>query len=197
MLTVLIILAVPPIASPATFTVNRTTDFADAIPGDGRCETAPGNGLCTLRAAIEESNALQDQQSVINLPAGTYRLTRGELEITVSLALQGAGLNSTIIDGDNQFRVFLISKGGASPGVEMSGVKVTNGNSGFLNDGGGIFISPETSLSLSDCIVSDNHADLSGGGINNLGSLLMISVLSATIAVLARELASPTRAFCK
>jgi hypothetical protein len=102
MLAVLIILAVPPIASPATFTVNRTTDFADAIPGDGRCETAPGNGLCTLRAAIEESNALQDQQSVINLPAGTYTLTRGSLVITDGVIIRGAGSIDTIIDGDHR-----------------------------------------------------------------------------------------------
>jgi hypothetical protein len=102
MLAVLIILAVPPIASPATFTVNRTTDFADAIPGDGRCETAPGNGLCTLRAAIEESNALQDQQSVINLPAGTYTLTRGSLVITDGVIIRGARSIDTIIDGDHR-----------------------------------------------------------------------------------------------
>ena len=47
-----------------TFTVNNS-DFGgpDANKGDGVCETATGNGICTLRAAIEESNAL-------NRPAG-------------------------------------------------------------------------------------------------------------------------------
>jgi hypothetical protein len=182
-IAVLIILAAPHIASPATFTVNRTTDFADAIPGDGRCETAPGNGLCTLRAAIEEINALDesniltDPQSMINLPAGTYRLTRGELEITVSLALQGAGPNSTIIDGDHQFRVFLISKGkgGQSRIASISGVKVTHGSVGFA--GGGISIDSETNLSLSNCIVSDNSAEDHGGGINNLGSLVITNCI--------------------
>ena len=39
------------------FVVNDTGDQGDAIPGDGTCETAFGNGNCTLRAAIEESNA--------------------------------------------------------------------------------------------------------------------------------------------
>src|SRR5690349_10722256 len=41
--------------------VNTTFDAAsgadDASPGDGFCETAPGNNVCTLRAAITEANA--------------------------------------------------------------------------------------------------------------------------------------------
>ena len=38
----------------ATFTVNSPSDVNDADAGDGICETAPGNGVCTLRAAIQE-----------------------------------------------------------------------------------------------------------------------------------------------
>src|SRR5438552_6745114 len=36
------------------FVVNSTGDQDDAFPGDGNCETQVGNGVCTLRAAIEE-----------------------------------------------------------------------------------------------------------------------------------------------
>src|SRR5436190_21358519 len=42
---------------PEIFVVNSTGDGDDAFPGDGQCETAVGNGVCTLRAAIEEANA--------------------------------------------------------------------------------------------------------------------------------------------
>src|SRR5581483_10030916 len=42
---------------PASLTVNNTGDEADATPGDGVCETATGNGVCTLRAALQEANA--------------------------------------------------------------------------------------------------------------------------------------------
>src|SRR5438067_5782974 len=44
-------------AFPEIFGVNSTGDEDDAFPGDGQCETAVGNGVCTLRAAIEEANA--------------------------------------------------------------------------------------------------------------------------------------------
>jgi len=45
-----------PVAYAATFTVDNAGDAGDANPGNGSCATA--GGVCTLRAAIEESNAL-------------------------------------------------------------------------------------------------------------------------------------------
>jgi CSLREA domain-containing protein len=51
----LFLLALPAVASAAVYEVNSGTDEEDAAPGVGGCLTA---GLkCTLRAAIEESNA--------------------------------------------------------------------------------------------------------------------------------------------
>src|SRR2546426_10288593 len=43
------------VAQASTFTVNTTDDGGDAVP-NGICETAPGNGVCTLRAALQEAN---------------------------------------------------------------------------------------------------------------------------------------------
>jgi len=59
-------------ASAATFTVNSTADAVDASPGNGVCATA--GGQCTLRAAIQEANALAGTDAT-TLPAGTYALT--------------------------------------------------------------------------------------------------------------------------
>jgi hypothetical protein len=38
------------------FTVDSTVEAVDAVPGDGAC--ADACGACTLRAAIQETNAL-------------------------------------------------------------------------------------------------------------------------------------------
>ncbi|HSA21505.1 MAG TPA: hypothetical protein P5076_08655 [Myxococcota bacterium] len=46
----------PDSASAATFVVVSSGDGGDASPGDGACATAAG--VCTLRAAIQEHNAL-------------------------------------------------------------------------------------------------------------------------------------------
>ena len=81
----------------ATFTVNTTTDAKDANPGDGVCATAAGQ--CSLRAAIEEADALGGADTV-SVPAGTYTLTTEvPLIIFGDLTLTGAGQGSTIIQG--------------------------------------------------------------------------------------------------
>ena len=59
-----------PFARAATFLVDSSADTSDLAPGDGTCEISTG-GPCTLRAAIEESNALPGSD-VIQVPAGTY-----------------------------------------------------------------------------------------------------------------------------
>lgn len=46
----------------ATFIVNNPGDSSDLAPGDGVCATSAGN--CTLRAAIEESNALPGPDTI-------------------------------------------------------------------------------------------------------------------------------------
>src|SRR5438874_2252898 len=106
-------------ASAATFTVNSSVDAVDAIPGDGICETVRGNGVCTLRAAIQETNALTGPNEIV-LPSGTYTITIpgrfegfgiyrsaiGQFDITNDLTINGAGASTTIIDGNNLDRVF-------------------------------------------------------------------------------------------
>lgn len=50
----------------AILMVDSTGDGADFIPGDGDCDTA--GGVCTLRAAIEEANALGGLDTVTFAP---------------------------------------------------------------------------------------------------------------------------------
>src|SRR5262245_23280714 len=93
-------------ARAATFTVDATADEADATPGDGVCASATGH--CTLRAAVQEANATPGTDAVA-LPAGTFRLSRvgadedaaltGDLDVTESLDVAGAGPDATVIDG--------------------------------------------------------------------------------------------------
>lgn len=48
---------IQPALAASSFTVNDLGDGTDANPGDGVCEVNVGLGDCTLRAAIEETNA--------------------------------------------------------------------------------------------------------------------------------------------
>jgi len=87
-------------AHAAVFTVNSASDGVDASPGDGICHTGTAVPTCTLRAAIEEANALSGADEII-LPLDTYLLTIvTELGITGNLTITGGGASTTIIDGN-------------------------------------------------------------------------------------------------
>jgi predicted outer membrane repeat protein len=184
---VFIALVVSPLVSPAvagsqlTFTVTANTDVVDATPGDGVCETETGNGMCTLRAAIMEANAHVGADTII-LPAAEYNLTlpgadedlsaSGDLDITDSLTITGAGSMDTVIDAnavdERVLTVFL-----TNDPVTISGVKIQSGTS-LTSNGGGI-------VNYSDLILEDvyfwlNQAGLYGGGIWNQNSLTMSGV---------------------
>ena len=93
------------------------------------CETAPGNGICTLRAAIEEANTLGAGNDTIILPPNTYLLTlANELTITGDLTITGGGASTTIIDGNKSIRpdrgVLVIS---LRITVNISGITIRNG----------------------------------------------------------------------
>ena len=129
-------------AQAATFTVNSPFDAADANPGDAMCETAPGNGICTLRAAIEEANTLGAGNDTIILPPNTYLLTlANELTITGDLTITGGGASTTIIDGNKSLRfnkgLLTISVGTT---VNLTGMTISNSafcgiNLSFAADG--------------------------------------------------------------
>ena len=117
-------------AQSFVFHVNSSADVVDAVIGDHICETAPGNGVCTLRAAIQEANATT-VPDVILLPASVYTLTipgraedaaaAGDLDITTDLTILGEDAASTIHS----------SPGLASSSVSAS-VRVTDVPSGLV-----------------------------------------------------------------
>lgn len=161
--------------SGATFVVNTTNDTLDATPGDGIC--ADSGGQCSLRAAISEANTLAGDD-IITLPAGTYTQTLiaanedlnagGDWDIRSNITINGAGAATTILQA------------AATPGtatervienVLAANVTVINGvtlRHGFKTGaaanatrGGGI--RNVGTLTMNDCIVTQNSAPGSGG----------------------------------
>lgn len=172
----------------ATFTVNSTSDVVDFKPGDGVCETALGNGTCTLRAAIQESNKLAGAD-IIQLPAGTYVIAipgttgdaSGNLDISDDVTISGAGAQTTIVDGGGIDNVFSIV--GIQKTIVVSGVTIQNGSvSPATRIGGGIFSRSSNSLTLTDVVVRNNHAG-QGAGIYNQGNLTLVrTVVEGNVA---------------
>jgi subtilisin family serine protease len=151
-------------------TVDTTDDTPDADPGDG--EALDSAGHTSLRAAIMEANASLGLNT-ITLPAGTYTLrlagagedgaATGDLDVTESLNVCGAGAESTIIDGGLLDRVFQVLPGIT---VNISGVTITGGTA---NAGGGL--RNQGWLNLEDVVIRENRSTGAGGGILNEGTL--------------------------
>src|SRR5205823_14025312 len=86
-----------------SFIVNNNGDAGDANLGDGICETATGNGVCTLRAAIHEANAALNSCGAININfnvgSSNIALTGGELPSNHSLNINVPSGNSVMVSG--------------------------------------------------------------------------------------------------
>ena len=189
---------------PATFTVNSTADVVDANPGDGVCETGAGNGICTLRAAVQEAGASSGASQIV-LPAGTYLLSAtpscsyrlvtntnllsgntSALCVSGNVTIVGAGSDSTIIDAGGaggatccgsypSARGMVIPLGSV---VTLSGVTIQNGlSSGGYSFFGGAAINNQGTLNITDCTLTANNGIPGGGGIWNDGTLVADNVL--------------------
>lgn len=177
LLAAAVLFAPPRPAHAATFTVNSTADAVDASPGNGVCATA--GGVCTLRAAIQEANALAGADTIVFAVDGTFTLTltgsgedaaaTGDLDITGDLTIIGNGQALTIIDGNLSDRVFEARPiADTTLTVNMSDLTVQRGNVSAV--GGGIAVdvianSGITNLTFTNVTVTNNTASSNGGGI--------------------------------
>lgn len=148
------------------FVVNTTLDTVDANPGDGIC--ADASGACSLRAAVMESNANGPSQDFIFLPPGTYLLTLpfslgddgGDLVITDSVTIIGAGNGVTFIDGNDSTGVFRTAQNpSTSVHIQLRDLTIQNGDA---QGGGGIYLVDAHLLGLG-IVVRDCFAFSQGG----------------------------------
>ncbi|MEQ8278842.1 MAG: choice-of-anchor Q domain-containing protein [Deltaproteobacteria bacterium] len=156
------VLGVNPGSCTPYFWVNDTVDGSDATPGDGICATASRTPKCTLRAAIEEANALPGLQHV-----GFFANQTINSPITISddLFLNGNGRRVQVTSG----RFFDVV--GAGTDVTLERVHLDGGNSGTSPGGQ---IKNAGRLRILDSYLENGHCSGysgAGGSIHNLGFL--------------------------
>jgi CSLREA domain-containing protein len=162
-------------AHAATFTVTRLDD-----PVPGACDSD-----CSLREAVRAVNAGSGGDTIA-VPAGRFRLTiagagedaaaTGDLDLTKSVTIQGAGTRQTLIDGSVIDRVFDVASGVTAL---IADVTVTGG----LVDGNGGGIASAGTLTLLRDTIADNEATTvgnnPGGGVSSSG---IVTVTQSTIS---------------
>jgi len=172
------------------FTVNAVNDTHDASPGGGTAHDSTGH--ITLRSAIEEANA-DAGATTINLPAGTYNLSLGDLvpgqaaNTTIYVHGTGTAANTTIHQTQSGLMLFAINENVVSDVVFiMDNVTLTGGSEnendpdGFGGNGGAILAGGSTTapgnvLSLTNVVFNGDYcspvsnAGASGGAIDMSG----------------------------
>lgn len=176
--------------------VNGDVDTSPALNAIARLKADDGGDGISLREAIIAANNQVGFDAIV-LDIGTYLRTEGgfedlaflgDLDITDDLAIIGAGLEQTIIDGAGFDRVFevrngaevhisdLTIKGGSSAG-RGGGINVVQSGSSLdlerarvfqnqaADDGGGISASSNTDLVIEHTSIFNNVADDAGGGV--------------------------------
>lgn len=170
-------------AGASPFVVTTSLDTVDALAGDGLC--ADAQGACSLRAAVQESNAWPGADA-IRAPAGTYMLTNagaledfaatGDLDIAGPVEIVGAGASLTIVDGNSLDTVFEFHPATVAAGLHAltvrGGIGATPCSQGDCRSAGGIVNRPGVALRLRDVELRENRAGgLHASAILNLGCL--------------------------
>ena len=135
-------------ARPAFAAVTRYVALSGIDPGN---DCLSSDTPCkTIGYAISVANPSDD---VISIASGTYY---EHLSIGKSLALVGAGMGATFIDGSNTARVMTVQD--ASDVVDISGLTIQHGNAGVTQNAGG-GIQNYGALTLSHVKVADSVAN--------------------------------------
>ncbi len=160
----------------ATTITVTTTD--DVIADDGQCSLREAVVAANTNSAFHDCPAGSGSDTIAfdsGLPApATFTLTltgagedaamTGDLDISGSLTISGAGAGQTIIDGNASDRVFEIPAGA---NATLSGLTIRNGDPG-AGEGGGIRL--RGSLRLTNSVVDGNQ---SGGVVSDGGSMIL------------------------
>jgi len=160
------------LAHPAVGAHFEVTSFADDVdidPGDGTCATA--TGPCSLRAAVEEANALRGFDSIA-LIAGVHLVTRinantgPQIKILEDLVIAGAGADDTFVDGGGNASIFHIAR---DTHARISALTIRNGYSGI----GGVVENHGDAVFERCGFTSNRTSGRHTGVIRNLGTMLL------------------------
>ena len=159
-------LAVNAVASrAATFTVDNLSDDA----GQTACTAAAND--CSLRGALQRTDAAEDADIINFSVSGTITLTDTRMDIFSDVTLNGPSSSGGItINGDGQFGLFSVNSGV----VNFNDLTLSNASNAGDNVQGGALYNQGT-LTLTRCTISDSTSTNVGGGLFNSGDLTLVS----------------------
>lgn len=148
--------------------------LADATSGSGYKAFSDANN------AVTDCNVPQDypniQEAINNLDCDLVNVAAGtfveNVVINHDVTIQGAGITSTIVDGNDNGTVIEIQEGLA---VTLTNLTIRNGRplTTPVSEGGGIQVLTGT-LTLVDTLVTNNTAHIAGAGVYGYASIIAV-----------------------
>jgi CSLREA domain-containing protein len=165
-------------AKSAQSAVITVTTLKDEMDVDGNCSLREAIRAANLDTAVDACPAGAGEDTVY-LPAGVYTLSipgvgedtglTGDLDILSDMTITGSGEAATIIDGGGLDRVFHVV---SDSQVKIANLTIRNGSiktAGFYSGGG--ILNQAGKLIVQRVVLQANHAENTGGGIDNHGNL--------------------------
>jgi len=163
--------AVLPLNGQTTFQVNSSGDgHLSTTRGETACETAFGNGVCTLRAAIEIVNRRNTGLDQITFHGVTGAISLGSAlpDLSTPVTISGPGADRLMLTRPayaGAFRIFNVTTTGT---VSISSLTIDDGGPPSGSNGGGIQNVNAGTVNVTNCTLSNNSVtSAKGGGIHN------------------------------
>ncbi len=158
--------------------LGTASAFAATITVTSPSDSGPGS----LRAAIASAasgDTIDFSVTGVIVLSTELGLGSSDKELTI----RGPGADQLKISGNNAVRVFRIAPRNAFAGYTISGLTIADGAVTNPNNGGGILLDSGV-LTLVNCVVTNNSAQIGGGILANLGTRLTVldSVISSNRA---------------
>lgn len=172
---------------PLALVVDSAADAGDAVPGDGVCDS--GAGACTLRAAVDEANAIPTTDTITIAPGVDPVLSlagvdedgnaTGDLDVADFVTIDGAGATVDAAGLDRAFHIrstsvtlrdLVVTGGSADNGAglriessaETDGVDVVDNDSVYA---GAVELRPTATLAITGGTIGQNSSTGIGGGV--------------------------------
>lgn len=133
------------------------------------------SGAGSLREAMASANS-NPGLDTIEFDAGlngTIVLASALPQLNDDVIISGPGAEIITVSGNSVVQPFFVSSGTT---VTLTGLTIANGQSSLIgSEGTGGGIHSEGNLTVTDCVLSNNHAEFDGGAVRNFGGSLVVS----------------------
>lgn len=138
--------------------VNSAADTPDVDLTDGVCAIDQGTTLCTLRAAVQQANAIRGHNTItFALPTATTITLASAIVISDSLAIQGPGIDRLTVTSSGTDRHFVINLlGAAEQVVAITDLTLENGQHA-RGYGGSIYMTDDLGVGLNQGNATDSQ----------------------------------------